>query len=244
MKRPNLLPQPVIRYACLALCIKTANAAIITLSPGIAFENNGQTQTLLLETSPQNLSNQYVSNNNWHSTLSTQLFLGTDFFKSNQVSLRSGLTIGFSDDIEVKGIINQFALPDFDNLNFRYNVQSFSAMATLGLCFLPNQQWQPYLNGSIGFSNNHTYNYQESPRNLSAVPMNPYGARSINSFAYSFGAGIMHQFSSLFSVGIGYQFANLGQAELGISPAQQTTQTPSLKHVMLQQILLNLSWKI
>ena len=45
---------------CGLFCSSIAHATILTLSPGLAFDNNAQTQMLLLETSPQNFSNQYV----------------------------------------------------------------------------------------------------------------------------------------------------------------------------------------
>ncbi len=229
---------------CLFFCFASSFSAVITLSTGPTLENNGRTQNVLLETSPQDLYNQYTDNNNWHSTLVTQLFLGKDFYQKHHIKLRSGLTIGYLDDIQVGGIVNQFALPQFNNLSYQYNVQSFSALATLKLLLLHNKKWQPYIDGGIGFSNNHSYGYQETPLIPGAVAMNPYGALSTNSFAYSLGAGVMYNFNRLFSAGLGYQFEDLGASSLGPSPASQTNQAPSLSHIYLQQILLNISWNI
>ena len=219
-----------------------AHANIITLSPGIAYAENSGTQTLQLQNSPQDLSNQYIANNNWNSTFALQLFLGKEFLQREYTKLHLGLTLGYFDDIQQNGFVNQFALPDFDNLNYQYKIKSISAMASLKMFFTGNQQWQPYIDGGVGFSNNAASDYKETPRILGAEPMSPFGNHSRNSFAYSIGAGFMYDFHKSFSVGLGYQFVNLGKAQLGTSVAQQTTQTPSVNHVLLHQLLVNITW--
>jgi opacity protein-like surface antigen len=222
----------------------TLHAAVITLSPGIAYENNAQTQALLLQTSPQNFSNQYVANNDWKHSFLAQLFLGKAYYKKEKLSLDLGATLGFVNDIEVNGVVNQFGLSNFDNLTYQYTINSLSAMGTAKLLYLLTEHIQPYINGSLGFSNNDASFYQETPRILGAVPMLPFGDHSTNSFAYSAGAGLMYYSNEQFSVGLGYQFSDLGKASLSVSVAQQTTQTPSLNHIYLHQLLFNFNWNV
>ena len=220
------------------------HAAVITFSPGVAYGDNGSTQTLLLQKFPQHLSNRYVANHDAQSTFLAQLFLGKEFYKKDDIKLNLGVTLGFIHDIKLNGVVEQFALPDFDNFNYQYKIQSLSAMGTLNVRYLITEQRQSYLNGSVGFSNNDAFSYQETPRIYGAVPMMPYGDRSTNSFAYSIGVGFMQYFNPLFSVGLGYQFSDFGQAKLGLSTAQQTANTPTINHIFLHQLLLNLNWDL
>lgn len=216
----------------------------ITLSPGVAYQNNGATQTLLISTTPQTLSNQYVADNDWHDTLIPQLFVGSDFYRHKKIDLQAGLTAGFVDDTQITGIVNQFALPNFDNLNYQYDVQSFFAMASLKMLYSAYQKYQPYLDGSLGLSHNHAYHYQETPRITGAVAMSPFSGHSTNSFAYSVGVGLMYHLNPRCSVGLGYQFSDLGKAELGTSPAQSSGETLNLNSLYLNQVLFNLSWNL
>ena len=229
---------------CSFFCTQILRAAVITFSPGIIYENNSRTQTILLETAPQDLNNRYVANSNWSDTFSAQLFLGKDLYQQKYVNMRFGLTLGFVDDSRMSGIVQQFALPDFDNMNYQYEIQSLTAMATLQIHLLANDRWQPYVDGSLGIASNNASNYQETSRINGAVPMSPYGEHHTNSFAYSVGAGLMYNLNPRVAIGLGYQFSDLGRARLGVSEAQQTTQTPTINHLLLQQLLLNISWRI
>lgn len=243
------MPHPIKYFAFITLIfsvlfLDNASAAVITFSPGFAYQNNGSTQTLLLLTSPQSLSNRYVANNNWHNSFVAQLSAAKDFLKHNDVTLRLGLTLGYVNHISLNGIVDQFALADFDNLNYQYQVQSFSAMATLKILFSAGKNWQPYVDGSVGFSNNRTSDYQETPRIYGAVPMQPFANHTTTSFADSIGAGLMYHFNQQFAMGIGYEYTDLGKTQLGTSSAQQTTQTLTFYHMYLSEYLLNLSWNV
>ena len=224
------------------LCVPMLHAAVITFSPGVAYENNGRTQSILLETSPQNLSNQYVANANAFNTFSAQLFLGKEVYKKPNLNMQFGLTLGFVDDNKMSGIVQEFALADFDNFNYQYDVHSMTAMATLKMNVVANDRWQPYVDGGIGVASNNAYHYQETPRIEGAVPMSPYGEHRSNNFAYSLGAGLMYHINSALSIGLGYQFSDLGSAKLGVSASQQTIQTPTVNDLFLHQLLFNLGW--
>lgn len=224
--------------------ISTIHAAVITLSPGIAYENNGQTQALLLQTSPQNLSNVYAGNNDWSSSFLAQLFLGKNCYIKEKINLDLGATLGFVNNIKINGVVNQFGLSNFDNLNYQYAVDSLSAMGTAKARYLLKDWLQAYVSGSLGFSNNAASYYQETPRITGVVPMLPFDDHSTNSFAYSAGVGLMYYSNAQFSVGLGYQFSDFGKASLGVSASQQTTQTPRLNHIYLNQLLFNFNWNV
>jgi opacity protein-like surface antigen len=222
------------------------NAAVVTLSPGIAFENNGQTQSVLLETSPQKFSNHYIANHHWNQSFLAQVFVGQAYVipMQSKLTLNLGATLGYVNDMKLNGVVQQFGLADFDNLTYRYTVNSLSAMGTAKVLYAFTQNLQPYMDASLGFSNNQASSYGETPRILGAVPMLPFGDHSTNRFAYSVGVGCMYASRTPLSVGLGYQFSDLGQASLGVSAAQQTSQTLSLNHLYVHQVLLNFSWMI
>ena len=117
-------------------------------------------------------------------------------------------------------------------------------MGTVKVLYAFTQNLQPYMDASLGFSNNQASAYDETPRILGAVPMPPFGDHSTNRFAYSAGAGLMYASSTPFSVGLGYQFSDLGRTSLGVSAAQQTAQTLSMNHLYVHQVLLNFNWNI
>ena len=211
---------------------------MISFSPGIAYQDSGQTQTILLDNGAS-LSNQYVANNDYTNSLVTQLFIGDDIAKRDNVTWRSGVSFSYTDNLAQNGTVNQFALPQFNNLSYRYNVQAFSVLAKLQALLTKNQTWQPYVDAGVGYANTRTYDYQESPLITGAVPMEPFAGKGENNFAYSVGAGLMVNITKVFSIGLGYEFADMGGANLGVSPAQDTTQTINLNHIYLQQLLLH-----
>jgi opacity protein-like surface antigen len=220
-----------------------ACAAVIIYSPVVAQHKNRGEKTLLLQTSPQELSNQYVTNTKTDTSYGGQLFLGSEPYKQAYFKINLGITFGFFNSLNTDGVVNQFALPDFDNLNYRYSVRNLSAMATMRVLFLPSKKWQPYIDGGVGFANNEASGYNETPRIMGAEATSPFSDHSTNSFAYSIGAGLMYHLNQVLSLGIGYQYADLGTAKLGVSADQQTTQTLS-NHISLNQLLLSLSWNI
>lgn len=228
------------------LSVPVMHAAVITFSPGVAYEKKASTQTVLLETSPQNLSNQYEASakDNTFNQFSALLFLGKDVYKKNNLNMQFGLTLGFVDDNRMSGIVQEFSLPDFDNFNYQYDVHSMTAMATLKMSLLAYDKWRPYLDGGIGIASNKAYHYQETPRIEGAVPMSPYSDHRSYNLAYSLGMGLMYHINSDLSIGPGYQFAHLGSAKLGVSASQQTLQTPTVNHLFLHQLLFNFSWCI
>lgn len=224
--------------------INSANAFVFSLSQGAAFYKLGKTQTLLLQTSPQSLGNKYVADKSERNSYMAQLFLGQDVYKQKYLKLQLGITLGDVDDIRMKGIVDQFALPEFDNLDYSYDVRSLSAMAAFKVLLFVNNPWQPYLEAGFGFSHNRASDYHETPRIFGAVPMAPFRSNSITNTAYQLGGGLGYHFSKVFSVGLGYQYSNLGQARLGTASDQQTTATLNEKPIVVQAILFNFTWNV
>ena len=233
---------------CIISFLVLSNSALanvfLTFSPGAAFEKNGTTQTVLIETTPQSISNKYIANNDWHTAYTTELGLAMDLYRNSPYDVRIGVSAAYIGNIQLTGINQQFAQPDFDTLNYKYKINSYTAMGTAKLLYTVNKKWHPYVNARLGYANNVSYDYEESPRIAGAVPMPAFSSHGSNSFAYGFGLGMMMRLNSKFSVGLGYQFEDLGYAELGRSSTQTSNDTPSLQHIYLNEVLLNLSYKL
>jgi opacity protein-like surface antigen len=233
----------VVGFACLLTDISVANINV-TLSPTLIFENNGRTQTVLLNPAPINYSNEYVSSKKWHNSYMTLLSFTKDVCKKNDFVFQVGPTLSYANGIGLAGHVNQFALPDFDNFNYQYSVRSFSLLASTFINYVKNDIWQPYLSFGLGVSWNRTLNYNETPRKSGVVPMSPYSSGGTNGFAYSIGAGYTLNYDFPVKLGFGYEFSDLGATKLGLSRSQTTMKTPRLRHLYLNELLLNLNWVI
>lgn len=230
---------------CLIGCFSPHTYAAGTefsISPGAAFSKQSSSQTLLLLTSPQRFSNQYIANNSWEHAFALRLFLGRSIFEHKKFLLNAGFSLGYIQDLTVQGGVNQFALSDFDNLNYQYQQQSAYVLGLAKLHYMFNSVVWPYLSIGAGGSRNRTYDYTETPRIEGAVAMAPFSNNSNQSFAYDFGVGITLNPASAFTFGIGYDFLTLGKTALGISPAQQTNDLLSVKSFNVNQVLINISW--
>ena len=213
--------------------------AVVTFSPGAAFSTKGETQTLLIEGPPQNLSNQYVADNSGKSAFMTQLFVGKTLFTYKKTSMYIGAMGTYLDNLNVTGVVNQFAMPDFDNFNFQYTTRSAAFFASARLESLFYELWRPYLNASLGASQNKSYAYQDTPRIEGAVPMLPFSNHTETSLAYSLGFGFFLNAYAPLTLGLGYEFTDLGQSQLGVSPSQTTQQTMTLNHLYLNRLLIH-----
>ena len=231
------------RYGLVGLVIITGQTqATISLSPSIVFQKNNQTQSLLLQTSPQNLSNQYVGNSGWRNNLMLDVFVGDNVLSNNNVDVSAGVSAAYVDSLNFSGIVNQFALPSFNNFSYDYKVRSISLVASTKVLFKKSMQWQPYVSAGFGVSNNTAYDYVETPLIAGAVGMEPFTSNTKISYAYNVGAGVQLKTSERFSVGIGYEFSDLGQAWLGTSSSQTTSETPHTDHAYLNKLRVNLNW--
>lgn len=230
-------------FPAFAMMAVTCQAnTVISFSPSIVFQNNSRTQTLLLQTSPQNLSNQYVGQNDWRNNLILQAFIGKTVFTNEKVRVDAGVSGGYVSALRFSGVINQFALPAFNNFNYEFQLRSFSLMASSKIFFKKNKKWLPYISASAGAANNRLYSYSETPLIDGAVSMAPFANKTKTSFTYSIGTGVQMITNDSFTVGLGYELSDLGQAQLGPSLSQTTNETPSLKRVYLNKLQVTFNW--
>lgn len=66
--------------------------------------------------------------------------------------------------------------------------------------------------------------------------MAPFTNHIQTSFAWGVGTGVDMDINANLRVGVGYQFVDFGKAQLGVSPAQQTSETLHVCDLYSQQV--------
>lgn len=141
----------------------------------------------------------------------------------------------------IAGQVWEGGVPQFNNFNYSYNVQSKGLMAESRL-FYAASSWSvmPYALFGIGSSWNKAYNYNESPRNLiTASARGPISSNTSTQFAYEAGAGLSWRNNNTI-VSVEYKYQDLGDAKLGLY-AIQTYNDPLMMKLRSNQVLLNVT---
>jgi opacity protein-like surface antigen len=134
--------------------------------------------------------------------------------------------------------------PDFDTLNYSYNVNSYALQATAKLSKLNLiHHFGFYLQAGAGGARNYFTNYTESsPTGSSAAPMlAPFSDDSTARFAYTLGGGILYQPGETMRVSLGYRYMNMGSGQFRKSPVQQTDNTLTYPLISYQFLILTVS---
>ena len=160
---------------------------------------------------------------------------------TEQLSWQLGLSGYFNTAIQSDGHVWRFALPEYDNFIYDYQIQSKRLMATGKLLGTVKQTIHPYVSGELGAGFNHASTYREMPLIFEEVPMAPFSNHTQTSFAWGLGVGVDVDINEKLRLGLGYQFADLGKASLGRSSAQLSQQTISLPHLYSQEIRFQLT---
>lgn len=205
---------------------------------GLGVLQTSQTQNLTLQTSPSpGLVNQYQSN----STAKYTKLVGlgaqkTAMMLKADTSLLVGMEALFLNNQEASGLVRPMINvgPNFDVLNFSYNLNSFLFLAktTLSKAALI-KEWGGYLDLGVGGSLNHLSSYSEvAPVGSTAIPMaSPFADRSQAQFAFSIGAGLTHLVASRSEISLGYRYIYTGTGRFGSSPSQSGSQRLSFNNL-------------
>ena len=103
--------------------------------------------------------------------------------------------------------------------------------------------WHPYITAGVGEAFNNAYAYIETPIISSDVPMTePFSSHSTKAFTYFAGLGLDVDVGEHLRAGAGYRFLDLGQASLGMTPLQDSTNTISHSHLHANEFLAQLTF--
>lgn len=209
-----------------------------TFTAGPTFTSPSHAQTLSLLPP---FENHYTSKSSVKSQGLLGLTLGLEQEITKTLSWQLGLSGYFNSKIQSTGHVWQFALPEFDNFRYNYQIQSNRLMTTGKLLSTAAGRFHPYVSGELGLGFNRASSYNETPLIIEAVPMPPFGEHKTTAFSWGVGAGVDININTRCRLGLGYQFANLGNVTLGRSPGQVTNQTLSLPHIYSQELRFQLT---
>ena len=208
---------------------------LVTLTVGPDFVRQGRAETLSLLPP---FANYYTNTNSSTTVFDGGVFVGVERAFSDKLWVQLGVSAYRDTQMNPKGHVWLFTLPEFDNLSYAYHIQHTRVMAEgkflTSLCSY--QALHPYVSWGLGAAFNTAQNYQETPLIADAIPTAPFANHTQTSFAWSVGVGFDYTLSAHMRFGVGYQFADLGSVSLGSTPAATTNQTLSFPHLYTNQL--------
>lgn len=242
MKKEGLI------FCSLALCINSISLAgqpslsreglYTVFSAGIDVLRTNRAQNISL-LSPY--EDYYTGQQSHKGSGSLGLGLGLEREARTNLLWQIGFSGYFNTSVDATGYIWQFGLPDFENSKYNYQIQSSRLVATGKLLNHYHQIYHPYVSGELGASFNRAFAYYETPLIEEVVPIAPFTSHTQSALTWGIGFGVDMDVHTGLRLGLGYQFADLGRASLGVSPAQETNQTLSTKHLYDNQLRIQLT---
>ncbi|OGT41707.1 MAG: hypothetical protein A3F13_03010 [Gammaproteobacteria bacterium RIFCSPHIGHO2_12_FULL_40_19] len=178
--------------------------------------------------------------------------MGHEFSQSYGSNLKIVLGLGahFINFSEVTGVESPFSnAGNFDTLNYQFSASSTAIMAETRFVYTASS-WQPYLLAGLGGAWNSLSGYSETPTdpNSGASPAtHVFTDNTQGSFACEIGVGILHPIyhdrknDIIYNLGLDYRYWHLGDAQLGLSSIQTTTEHLQANNTNAQAIMLTFS---
>jgi len=212
---------------------------VVALSSGLAITN--VYSSTVIDFAP--FQNSYIGRNHYNTQFDSGLFMGVETAFSCNFTTQIGLEYFVNSSFKESGSVYQFTDPLFNNLAYRYKIQSrrISLAAKISRAF--RQIWHPYISASMGSASNKAFHYTEYPVTSADVPMaQPFDNHTTSAFTYSIGIGADVDVAEHWRLGAGYRFVDLGKACLGVSPLQSSTETICSTHMNANEILVQISY--
>lgn len=211
---------------------------IYTLSLGPMWAQANSKQTIYLES---DIYKTYDSQNFGAPALAGELFAGFQRNINNYVG-ELGIAIAGVNNLALTGDIWEDADPDFNNYNYKYNIQHAHIAVKARLLTEVVSNWFGYISGSLGVGFNHAHNFIITPKIFEEVPAPAFTNNDTTTFTYTLGLGIETYILQNWRAGIGYQFADLGKSELGRAQGQTLNSGISLNNLYTHQLLFSISY--
>ena len=222
----------------------------IYFSAGGAMSDLGNNSSVAITSSQTNTYNA-TSSSSTNSIFG--IGIGHEFAPSygeRNVKIVLGLGAHFINLGTIKGIESPFSNQgNFATLNYQFSASSTAIMAETRFVYTASS-WQPYLLTGFGGAWNSLTGYNEVPTdsNSGASPASHvFTDNTQGSFAYEIGVGILHPIyhdrknEIIYSLGLDYRYLRLGDAQLGLSSAQTTTEHLQANNTNVQAIMFTLS---
>ncbi len=155
-------------------------SAVVSISAGPAWENEGDSQTLSLQ--PE-VEKYYTSSNQHHSLMNSQLFLAVQqalslpVMRNTNATGQFGLNFVTTGNAKPSGNIWDDADPTFNNYTYHYQIQhkEVSAKARL-LVDSGYMSIKPFVSASVGVGFNRAYHFNNIPLISEAVASTNYSS--------------------------------------------------------------------
>lgn len=137
-------------------------------------------------------------------------------------SLRLNYLYGLSS--EVSGNILQYSLPEFNNYDYQYDVQSQALFAQLKIDLYEFANISPFISGGIGAAWNRFSDYSETAKDNITPRVSPdYSNNTQSDFAFILGAGLDYEIDEDWFLLLEYNYADFGGITFGGSDADVTS---------------------
>ncbi|MCX7117418.1 MAG: porin family protein [Legionellales bacterium] len=216
---------------------KTQFVASFSVGPG--WYRAGHDQSVLLQ---PGFSNTYVANQQGHDLVTGELFLGALRQLHPRFWGQLGIAGALASPAHLSGIVWETGDPNLNNFTYAYHVNHAQVSLKGKLLSVVNQSWYPFISASLGAGFNASTHYTSTPLLFEIVQLAPFTKRTTTSFAYTVGVGVQKAISLHWQWGIEYAFSNWGKSQLGPIAGFDTTNTPGLNHLYVNQLMLNITF--
>lgn len=128
----------------------------------------------------------------------------------------AGLRYSYLPTTTIKGSVDQYSLPDFNNYNYQYDISLLNILATFKLDLYRCSNFMPYVIAGAGITNYGTSNYKESATANVTPRVSPgFSGNSSNNFSYLIGVGVDYILREDLWLNLEYDYNDYGTIQTG-----------------------------
>lgn len=213
---------------------------VITFSIGPAWSNNGNSQTLYLQS---DIEKTYSAT--FHSNILPygEIFLGIQHRLNKILFNQLGIEVAGGGKAELKGSIWEDANPNFNNYAYTYNINELRVMAKTKLLMDINYyDTMPFITAAVGIGFNQSYGFTITPKIEQEVPAPAFNTSTQNVLTYALGFGLQERLNDNWRASIGYEFADWGKSQLAKADGQTIGNGLVVNNVYINSVLLSLTY--
>jgi opacity protein-like surface antigen len=127
-----------------------------------------------------------------------------------------GVRYTYSSNMTVKGTVDQYSLPQFNNYTYKYSIQQENLLAIIKADIVRWKRLMPYLTIGGGLSSNNTFNYREQAVSGVTPRVSPgFSSYTSNNFAYILGGGFDFILKKNLWMNLEYNYNHFGTVKTG-----------------------------
>lgn len=191
----------------------------VSLDLSQVFTAPGATQQVTLF---NDLGNTYVADNNVRNILSFMAGVGATTLQTQYLKIDDSIRFMPIGNVPVSGYVWELYTPLFSNMAYKYRLKSDILLFENAVSWTSLPLRPSFILG-IGRAVNRVSYYEEYPlNNYTIILSEKFRNNKSTEFAYEIGAGFDYPIKTAV-IELAYRFVNVGQASLGLSPSQNST---------------------